>query len=193
MHAVAASAAMSSVRLPRLLVFDLDACLWTPEMFELSSAPTKYDAAAGGVRAGSECVHLFPGALAVLRRLTDPAFSAVKIAVASSTTEPAFAATCLEQLVVTDEPRVTVADLVDYRQIYPANKGRRHFPALQRESNIPFSEMIFFDDCTYGDNCRDVSSACAGVLSMRTPSGLDERAFDDALKAFAEGKTGVLR
>ena len=66
-------------------------------------------------------------------------------------------------------------------------------PALQRESNIPFSEMIFFDDCTYGDNCRDVSSACAGVLSMRTPSGLDERAFDDALKAFAEGKTGVLR
>ena len=56
-------------RVPKLLIFDLDACLWSPEMFELRAAPTTYDAAAGGVRAGSEVVRLFPGALAVLRRL----------------------------------------------------------------------------------------------------------------------------
>ena len=191
---------MTARRLPKLIVFDLDACLWHPEMFELSSAPTKYDASAGGVRAGRDCVKLFPGALKVLKRLTDPTFSSCKIAVASSTTEPRYAATCLEQLVVSigddglhEDPHVSVADLVDFRAIYPANKGRRHFPQLQRESNIPFSETIFFDDCTYGDNCQDVASACKGVLCVRTPSGLDMKAFDDALAAFAEGKSGVLR
>ena len=52
--------------LPALIVFDLDACLWTPEMYELSSAPTAYDASLGGVRAGRDTVKLFPGAAAVL-------------------------------------------------------------------------------------------------------------------------------
>eukprot|EP00747_Dinoflagellata_sp_TGD_P094309 gnl/TRDRNA2_/TRDRNA2_166064_c0_seq3.p1 gnl/TRDRNA2_/TRDRNA2_166064_c0~~gnl/TRDRNA2_/TRDRNA2_166064_c0_seq3.p1 ORF type:complete len:205 (-),score=29.94 gnl/TRDRNA2_/TRDRNA2_166064_c0_seq3:926-1540(-) len=68
--------------LPGLIVFDLDACLWTPEMYELRSPPTKYDDARGGVAAGSDTVRLFPGAAAVLRRiLTDgngAAFAATK-------------------------------------------------------------------------------------------------------------------
>merc|ERR1719460_3030883 len=46
-------------RVPRLIVFDLDACLWSPEMFELGSSPTTYDAAQGGVRAGRDVVKLF--------------------------------------------------------------------------------------------------------------------------------------
>jgi hypothetical protein len=56
-------------RLPKLIVFDLDACLWHPEMFQLSAAPTEYDAHLGGVRAGRDVVKLFPGALLVLRLL----------------------------------------------------------------------------------------------------------------------------
>ena len=112
---------------------------WTPEMYELSGRPTKYDAARGGVAAGGDVVRLFSGAAAVLARFLpggDPRLSSATVAVASSTTEPAYAATCLENLPVSPERGETVADLVDHRQIYPGSKGRQHFPALQRETGV---------------------------------------------------------
>ena len=181
-----------SRRVPKLVVFDLDACLWSPEMFELHSAPTSFDEQAGGVRAGGEVVRFFPGALAVLRRLiTDPALASTKVAVASSTTEPAYANRCLDVLVV-DEAN-TAGGLIEFRQIYPGNKGRSHFPALQKATGLPYSEMIFWDDCTYGDNCRDVAASCPGVTCVRTPDGLTEALFEAGLDAFATGKTGVVR
>ena len=46
----------SQPKLPKLVVFDLDACLWSPEMFELGAAPTSYDADKGGVKAGGDFV-----------------------------------------------------------------------------------------------------------------------------------------
>ena len=42
-------------------------------------------------------------------------------------------------------------------QIYPSNKVK-HFRALQASTGVAFNDMLFFDDCTYGDNCGDVSS-----------------------------------
>ena len=198
-HELRLRAMASAVRraLPALIVFDLDACLWTPEMFELDSAPTSYSASKGGVQAGSDTVRLFPGAASVLRRiLTNEggAFTGVKVAVASSTTEPSYAQRCLEQLpIFEDGSRAEkVNDMVDYRQIYPGSKGRQHFPALQRQTNIPFASMLFFDDCTYGDNCADVARACDGTTCVRTPSGLTEELFDAGLAAWADGKHGVL-
>lgn len=180
--------------LPRLIVFDLDACLWSPEMFELSAAPTTYDGAAQGVRAGREHVKLFAGARAVLRRVQgDAAFRETRIAVASSTTEPRYAATCLAQLPIDPERGETVADLVDFRQIYSGSKGSQHFPRLKAESGVPFDQMLFFDDCTYGDNCGQVARECAGVTCVRTPYGLTEELFDAGLAAFAAGKRGVVQ
>ena len=115
----------TSARVPKLLIFDLDACLWSPEMFELRAAPTSYDADAGGVRAGTEVVRLFPGALSVLRRLiTDPALNSIKVAVASSTTEPAWANRCLDVLMVNEAENSTIGGLVDFRQIC-ARSGAR--------------------------------------------------------------------
>lgn len=189
---------MQAVRrtLPKLIVFDLDACLWSPEMFELSSAPTKYDSKAGGVKAGHETVTLFPGAAAVLRTiLTNDTFSSVKIAVASSTTEPAYAKRCLEELPLdpSGAREEMVADLVDYRQIYPGSKGRQHFPALQKESGIAYDQMLFFDDCTYGDNCGDVARSCVGTSCVRTPRGLTQELFEVGLAGWAEGKRGVYK
>ena len=142
------------MNLPSLIVFDLDACLWTPEMFELSSPPTAFDASACGVRAGHETVRLFPGAQAVVRRLlTQSEYSNVRVAVASSTTEPAYANKCLDLLPAdsTGAREERLGELVDFRQIYPGNKGRLHFPALRKESGVNYDQMIFFDDCTYGD------------------------------------------
>ena len=164
-------------------------------MYELSGRPTKYDAARGGVAAGGDVVRLFSGAAAVLARFLpggDPRLSSATVAVASSTTEPAYAATCLENLPVSPERGETVADLVDHRQIYPGSKGLQHFPALRRETGVPFDQMLFFDDCTYGDNCGDVARSCPGVACVRTPHGLTEALFDAGLAAFARGERGVL-
>ncbi|CAK9060167.1 Magnesium-dependent phosphatase 1 (MDP-1) [Durusdinium trenchii] len=156
-------------------------------MYELSSPPSSYCSKRRGV------VRLFPGAEAVLRRLaTDTAFEKVQIAVASSTTEPAFAKKCLESFPLSGSKFVTIDELVRFKQIYPGSKAAHHFPKLKEESGIPYDEMIFFDDCTYSDNCADVASRCHGTTCMRTPSGLTEDDFELALSAFAAGKRGVI-
>lgn len=68
-------------------------------------------------------------------------------------------------------PGVTAGDVVTYREIYPDNKGR-HFKSLHKASGIPYEDMLFFDDCNWGDNCRDVEWACPGVVTTKTPDGL---------------------
>ena len=171
--------------LPKMIVFDLDACLWMPEMFELTAPPTKYDPSQNGVRAGQETVKLFQGAQEVLRTLlTEDRFQGVKIAVASSTTEPKYANRCLEELRIdpTGERVERVADLVDFRQIYPGSKGRQHFPALREESGIPWTQMLFFDDQM--GNIRSVSGI--GVLSIQTrgDEGVSWSTFLEGLRQF---------
>ena len=187
---------LSKMAIPSLIVFDLDACLWSPEMYELDDAPSRYDAKRGGVKAGRDTVKLFPGAQATLYRLlTDPNFKTCKVAAASSTTEPAFAQTCLEQIPIDPSGKRTevLSDLIKFKQIYPGSKGRSHFPRLQKETGIPYTEMIFFDDCSYGDNCREVAKSCPGVTCVRTPRGLTTEEFAIALKAYGMGQKGVMQ
>jgi len=165
-------------------------------MFELSVQPTEFDAVRGGVCAGRDTVKLFSGAQAILRLiLEDQRFASTKVAVASSTTEPAFANRCLDVLPadMSGLREERVADVIDYRQVYPGRKGGQHFPALHKESGIPYDQMIFFDDCTYGDNCGDVARACSGVTCVRTPDGLTEALFQLGLEAWAAGKRGVVQ
>ena len=182
---------MARRRLPALIVFDLDACLWLPEMYELSTAPTTYSATKGGVAAGGDVVRLFPGAQAVLKQLlTDSSFASVRVAVASSTTEPAYANRCLEALPVdaSGQREERLSDLVEFRQIYPGCKGKQHFPALHKQSGIEYAQMLFFDDCTYSDNAGEVAACCPGVTCVRTPQGLTEALFRAGLEAYANSK-----
>lgn len=162
-------------------------------MFELSSPPTLFDEGAGGVCAGRDHVRLFPGAARVLSRLqSEESFRSVRVAVASSTTEPRYAATCLSQLRADPARGESVGDLVEFRQVYPGSKGRAHFPKLASESGVAYGSMLFFDDCTYGDNCAEVARACTGVTCVRTPDGLTEALFDAGLAAYARGERGVV-
>lgn len=52
--------------------------------------------------------------------------------------------------------------------------------------------MLFFDDCTYGDNCGDVARACPGAVCVRTPNGLTTALFEAGLEAWARGEAGVV-
>ena len=44
--------------------------------------------------------------------------------------------------------------------------------------------MLFFDDCNWGDHCKNVEQKCPGVVTMRTPRGLQEREWANALMAY---------
>lgn len=182
--------------IPSLIVFDLDACLWSPEMEYLDNAPSTYDANLKGVKAGRDTVKLYPGAQSTLMRLlTEPCFKNCKVAAASSTIVPAYAQTCLEQMPIdpTSQRNEVLADLITLKQIYPGSKGRNHFPRIQNETGIRYTEMIFFDDCTYSDNCKEVATMCAGVTCVRTPRGLTAEQFNIALAAYSKDQKGLIR
>ncbi|CAM9337690.1 unnamed protein product [Laminaria digitata] len=171
---------------PKLVVFDCDMCLWTPEMFELRQSPTRFDAATGTVVAGRDRVSLFAGALTALRELTtQERFSDTQIAVASSTTQRQWALDCLRLFEIS--PGVTAGDVIKYREIYPDNKGK-HFKRLHKASGIAYKDMLFFDDCNWGDNCRDVEWACPGVVTTKTPEGMTPKNWAEGLAKFAETK-----
>mmetsp|Transcript_19628 Transcript_19628/g.52189 ORF Transcript_19628/g.52189 Transcript_19628/m.52189 type:complete len:88 (+) Transcript_19628:608-871(+) len=55
-----------------------------------------------------------------------------------------------------------------------------HFKQLQQQTGIAYDEMVFFDDCNWGDHCGRVSKAL-GVVSQRTPHGMEVRFFRQAL------------
>lgn len=158
---------------PTLTVFDLDACLWDKEMFEMPAVPEDpADAVKGdlngrgegtvGVRSGPHRISLHRGALQALQEHADGKHPGMRIACASSADTP-FAEqigrktlTMLEVL-----PGVTVWDLLmrdwdgrDVNQIgrqppLSSNKAETHFPRLREATGVPFDEMLFFDDCNW--------------------------------------------
>lgn len=58
-----------------------------------------------------------------------------------------------------------------------------HFRALHEESGVPYNEMLFFDDCNWGDHCADVT-ANFGVISQRTPRGMQLSEFHQGMEKY---------
>jgi hypothetical protein len=105
---------------------------------------------------GGDRVRLFPGALEALRAVkNEECFKHTKVAAASSTTEPEWARKCLSLLEV--QPGVKVNQVITYAEIYCSNKTK-HFAKLKAATGVPYSGMLFFDDCTYLTDPRPVLS-----------------------------------
>ena len=90
---------------PKVVVFDLDGCLWDPEMFMLSwrgGAPFTPDGDAMLAQSGERVV-LLGAARDILRQLrTTDDWRATKVAISSRTDEPAWAAELLDKFRVGD-------------------------------------------------------------------------------------------
>ena len=94
--------------LPSLIVFDLDDCLWTPEMHGLSGLPEipvhgdlddKSTKGVVGLKVAryNDMVELHPGARKVLHELaTNPIYKDVQLATASTSLEPSYSYACLD-------------------------------------------------------------------------------------------------
>ncbi|KAL7543561.1 hypothetical protein ACHAWF_007419 [Thalassiosira exigua] len=199
--------------LPSIVVFDLDDCLWTPEMHELSGTPSipvegpldpddpmsplgtvgmkvpsrrrgggRFDWGGYDRDDGEEIVELYPGARQALREIaTDPKYRSVRVAVASTSLEPSYSRACLDGIEVVEG--VTMRDMISYAQIGRSgelsSRKTSHFRQIQEESKVPYKEMLFFDDCNWGDHVGDVEKF--GVVGVRTPQGLRLQDFHHGL------------
>eukprot|EP00913_Durusdinium_trenchii_P007996 g7501.t1 len=68
-----------------------------------------------------------------------------------------------------------------------SNKAKTHFPRLKDTTGVPFDRMLFFDDCLWSLGGRDGWQANQqGVVTVRTPSGLQEREWQMGLRRYEE-------
>lgn len=158
--------------LPKLIVFDLDNTLWTPELYQLR----KLQRSNTTPKAGKD-VHLMTGSQEILMEHI-PALQqqGVQFGVASRTQSVEWAHALLGQF--------DLLDLFSYVQIVPGNK-KRHFQEIQKASGIPYDSMLFFDDARDGKygNCEPVAEM--GVLAVHCPKGLESAdIFTNALQQF---------
>lgn len=157
--------------LPKLIVFDLDNTIWSPELYQLRNLQRANTTPVAG-----RDVKLFKGAQAALNAKTK--LPGIKFAVASRTKSVDWAHDLLDQF--------GIRHLFDHIEIFPGNK-QAHFKNIADSSGIHYSDMIFFDDQKDGKygNCEPVSRM--GVLSVHCPGGLhSEEIFENALERFKE-------
>jgi len=186
---------------PELVVFDLDACFWDQEMYEMPSIPTQKNVVMGvlggpnpqaketdgviGVYSGRNKIALHLGALrAIQEHYRGRQYPGMKICFASSADTPQaeqIGRASLKLLEVV--PGVTIWDVVlhDWNQIdvnqigrqppLSSNKAQTHFPRIRDMTGIPYHKMLFFDDCNWGDHCGMVAQACTEMVAVKDGSG----------------------
>ena len=135
---------------PKLIVFDLDNTIWTPELYQLR----KLQRAKLMPRAGKD-VKLFPGSQKVVEMIRSGEFGDTRFALASRTQSVEWAQDLLDQF--------ELRELFDHIEIFPANK-KAHFENIREASGVDYEDMLFFDDARDGryGNCEPVSAL--GVL-----------------------------
>jgi len=149
-----------------LIVFDLDFTLWDAggTWCDHLRAPFQRDNAHVADADGAR-IRLYPE----VRRILDSCDERhIPMALASRTGAPSWARRILELF--------GLHDRFAYEQIYPGSK-ERHFHQLQKESGLPFENMVFLDDEVR--NIHDVSAL--GVHAIHVPNGLNWNHFQLAM------------
>lgn len=167
-------------KLPQVIVFDLDNTLWTPELYQLYNKPV-----------ANRDIRLFPDALEVLKSLYElqqmPDVSCPLLAIASRAMEDDWAQALFDQFPIVG---AGTANAVRMRQLFPRDdliyiecrSKQWHFREIQSAcggpQNMPFSEMVFFDD-DMSLNLREISRL--GTLCCHTPRGLTVDLFRETM------------
>ncbi|XP_020893030.1 magnesium-dependent phosphatase 1 isoform X2 [Exaiptasia diaphana] len=74
-----------------------------------------------------------------------------------------------------------IEDFFHYKEIYPGCKVK-HFKKFAESSNIPFKEMLFFDD--EERNIWDINQL--GVTCLHVPDGISMASFQDGLEIYSD-------
>ncbi|MFN3188877.1 MAG: magnesium-dependent phosphatase-1 [Aureliella sp.] len=163
----------------QLVVFDLDFTLWdcggtwcdclTPPFNgyaeEVTDAPAEGKPGGRVVDSRGAQIRLYPDVEWILNECEK---RGIEMGIASRTEQPKWAAELLE--------RLKIRDRFQYEEIYPTRKTK-HFGAIQRESGVELSNMVFFDDEIR--NIHDISAI--GVHSVFVERGINRELFENAL------------
>eukprot|EP00388_Colpodella_angusta_P006779 GDKJ01019727.1.p1 GENE.GDKJ01019727.1~~GDKJ01019727.1.p1 ORF type:complete len:185 (-),score=16.29 GDKJ01019727.1:21-575(-) len=161
-----------------LVVFDLDGCVWAPEMYELwyrggSPFSKTVDPSIVTDRKG-EKVRIYKDLFHSLGKLY--VHPKVTLAIASSCDEPDWAREIMDLFEIL--PGVTMTKAFKHVRIMKASSKKVHLTELHQESGIPFGRMVFLDN-----EYRNIAAvAPLGVACEFTPQGGSTKHVINALK-----------
>ena len=169
--------------LPKAVVFDLDGCLWYPDMYMLWGGGAPFSLRTDrdlDDRAGKR-VYLMGAVSEVLYELkTADEWKETVIAVASCTDEPEWAQECMRKFEIGQAGSgVYVKDVMQLEEIHKGNK-RGHLKSIADATGIALEDMLFLDN--ERGNCVDV--AALGVTVAYCPEGVTAEAWRLALEKF---------
>ena len=173
----------AACKIPKLIAFDLDGTIWSPDMYQLWGGGSPFTIINDGTEKlkdkSNTTVRLLGISGKILQELkTDLKWKDTKVAWVSCTDEPDWAAECLNKFKVQDGR--SLDQLVDSIQIFKSNK-QQHFQNLKKQyPSISYEEMLFFDN--EGGNIRDVSKL--NVKCVYCPDGVNEKAWDYGMSLF---------
>ena len=174
--------------LPKLLVFDLDNTLWTPELYQLRIPNQRQ----GGMPQADRDICLFDDARRILEFFAAAPSTGddMKLAIASRTTRTRWAHQLLQDFVVTTDSneRIPIQSLFG-SNLVEIQKGskKEHFAHLKQATGFAYTEMLFFDD-NVSMNLKEISQL--GVLCCHTPRGMTMEHFVKALQKYSDLKAG---
>jgi magnesium-dependent phosphatase 1 len=169
--------------LPKLVAFDLDGTIWSPDMYQLWGGGSPFRIDGDGTRQlfdkKGSAVRLLGNSSRILEELkSEDIWADTKVAWVSCTDEPEWAAECLKKF-KTSKGR-PIGEYIDSSQIFKANK-KVHFQKLKAEFKyIDFSEMLFFDNELH--NIQTVSQL--GVKCVHCPQGMTQKVWEEGIKKF---------
>ena len=189
--------------LPRIVVFDLDACCWTPELYQIGrGAPFKYDATkCEATASGGDRVRLLGDVRSIWGELhSSEIWRQTDVAIASRCDEPQWAHELLSKFEVL--PGVTMIDVANHNlvQIHSGNK-KSHFAQISKSSGVAYPDMLFFDDDPWNiDQVKPISTLSLyaradltrrqvgqlGVKCILTPDGVSRQKFNEGLQLFQQ-------
>lgn len=154
--------------LPKLIVFDLDGCLWKPEMYELiyysggkgapfSLNPSNPDQL---LTVGNEPVYLLGDLRNIMCELHEYCSSnecETQVGISSRTDEPNWARELLDKFTFTsfDGEKISLSKVFQGPIEISYESKVNHFKRMSEKIGIAFEDMLFFDN-EYG-NCQSIA------------------------------------
>jgi magnesium-dependent phosphatase 1 len=175
--------------LPKVIVFDLDGCLWTPEMYEIvyfmggQGAPFREDPnhPSNLLTCGNRPVQLLGDVRSVFEEIyRQPWSKSVSIGISSRTDEPSWARELLEKFRITtndDGKPISLIDVLNGPIEIAKDSKVSHFERIRARTGVPYEEMVFFDN-EFG-NCERVASL--GVTVVYCPDGVTSELWESGI------------
>ncbi|GKY91078.1 hypothetical protein MPSEU_000080600 [Mayamaea pseudoterrestris] len=161
---------------PKLIVFDLDNTLWTPELYQIRQR---------NLPVAERDIRLFNDVASILSFCKASKYT---MGIASRTDKVKWAHQLLKDFIVTDKSTATSSLLesyFDFVEIQPGSK-KTHFSNMKQASGVSYSDMVFVDDDARL-NLFEISGQL-GVLCVHTPRGVTVEHFIKGMLAFNEQK-----